>query len=374
MAGIDEALNLGVLENAVIDQLTGLNDPEVETVKEPLEEKVKTEKIEKQETKEELEAKKEAVLKVAEEIESKTSSEEEDGTEQAEDKETPADSVYPALAEFLKEKGIISSDDEIKTEEAFVDVMKKTIEEARYANLTEVQKQYLEAIESGVDAETAKSSVMDIKQLSTLKVSDLEANVELRHSLIREDLKAQGWNQSRIEKQITRLVESNDDLEEAVLAKTNIVSSINSRLESAKENFKKEEEAHKANFEKQVAALKDAVYSSDKVFGTFKVDKILQEKVYKSMTTPVEYEEDGKPLNALAKDRKDNPVDFEKRLYYAYTLTDGFNNLDKLVRKAENKAAKKLKEAVQNMDVIRTGSGMGLFTPPASDIPDIVDV
>ena len=373
MAGLDEQLDISMLDNAIIDQLGAVN-PKIE---EPIIKEVKTsDTVEVKEgvkeekkgiTKEEVDK----VVDVLTDIETETS--EEKDKSNAED--PPATSVYPALAEFLKERGVISSLDDvstIKTEDDFVKVVQDEIEASKYANLTDKQVMYMKAMEAGVNEELVQNTISIIDNLGAIEDKDIQEDAELRAELIREDLKAQGWEDVRISKQIERLVKSGDDVEEALHSKTNIVALHKENLElEQQEKVQAQKDAKQAELD-QLKKLKDEVYNMDNALGSIKVDGALKDKIYNAMTTVTETTKDGIPINALTADRLKDPVDFDKRLYSVYVLTNGFKDISSLQRKAENKAARNLREAVLNTGVEISSSGTGLFKPDLNDMPDIV--
>jgi len=378
MAGLEEELDISMLDNALIDSL-GVIDEGMEEETKPeikIPEVVETENITKEKVIEKKEVTKEDVDKVVdvlENIESKTSEEKDDsGTE-----DPPATSVYPALAEFLKERGVISSLDDvsgIKTEDDFVKVVQEEIEASKYANLTDKQVMYMKAMEAGMDEQLTRNTINTIENLGEISEKDIQDNKELRVELIREDLKTQGWEDARISKQIDRLVQSGDDIEEAFHSKANIVTRNKEQFEADQKQKVDAQEAAKQIELDQLKRLKDEVYGMNTAFGSVKVDGVLKDKIYNAITTATETTKEGVPVNALTADRLKDPVDFEKRLYTAYVLTNGFADMGNLQRKAENKAARRLREAVQSTGVEMSATGAGLFKPDLSNMPDIVGI
>jgi hypothetical protein len=110
----------------------------------------------------------------------------------------------------------------------------------------------------------------------------------------------------------------------------------------------------------------------DNFLGVVKIDGATKDKIYNAMVTAVD-EVEGVAINALVKDRMTDPIDFEKRLYAAYVITNGFKDLGRLQKAAESNAAKNLRQAVESSGVIRTGSGAGM-TNNTLEIPEIVSI
>lgn len=281
-----------------------------------------------------------------------------------ENTEPPASSVFPALAKYMKEKELVSlPTDEVKTEEDFVNLMIKEIEDTKYSGLTDNQKMYMQGIEAGIPDEQMRTNVDAISNLESITEEELKENKELRLELIRTDLVEQGWDEDRINKQIDRLVTANEDFDEAMHSRANINAKRKELIdEQTKDAQLAQQDAVKAQ-EEQLENLKASIYGTNTVLKSVNVDAALQNKVFKLITTPVGKMPDGQPVNALIKDRVENPIEFEKNLYYMYELTNGFKDLNRFVRKAENTAAKELRAAIEVDGTIISGSGAGLFKP-----------
>jgi len=290
-------------------------------------------------------------------------------------KSKDTNSVYPALASFLKEKGIIDTVDEINDEESFVSAITKTIEAGKYSTLNQNQLLYLKSLEAGIPEEESKVLVSSMDSVSRIDAKMLTDTPDLAERIIAEDLKSQGWDEARINKQIERLRKTDELVSEGLTAKDNIIERSKQDIEDAKA----QKIALKAEREKketqQLLKLKDSVFSYDKALSAVKVDDRLKNQVYEAMTKPVGVTDSGAPLNTLLKDRQDDPVDFEKRMYYAYVLTNGFRDISRLQRRAESSAARKLKDVVSGLSLDMSGSS---YSPADHDenikIPDIVNV
>jgi len=371
MAGME--LDLSMLNAEVIEKATTV-DPVIKTA----EKEVVIETI--SETKTEGEVKEEINPELIEEVLDNVSKIEEESapevktTEEGEGSEDiPAESVYSTLAEFLKERGILSASDGIKDEDSFVDAIKTTIESTKYEGLTKAQKAYQESIEAGIDEQNAALIANTIKDVGSVTEKSLIDNEELTVALITEDLKSQGWEHERIAKHVNRIRASKELVEEALISRDNIEQRTNKYIEDNKLASKQATEQRVNQEKEQMQKLKETIYSHEKALGSVKVDDNLRNSVYSAMTTPVDYLKDGTPVNAMLKDRMDNPVDFETRLYYAYALTNGFKDISRLQRRAENAAAKKLKAAVQGLSIDMGSKGSGMV-PSTSNVPEIVEL
>lgn len=299
---------------------------------------------------------------------------EEDGEDK--NKSKTSDAVYPALAAFLREKGIIEGEDPIEDEEAFVSAISKTIEAGKYSNLSPDQLLYLKALEAGIPNEEAKVVVTNMNSMAKVDAKFLTENPTLAEEFIVEDLKAQGWDATRITKQLERLRKTDEVLSEGLTAKDNIIARNTAALEDRRKEIIDEEQARSKKAVEQLIKLKDSVFTMDKALSVVKVDEQLKNQIYEAMTKPVAYTTDNQPLNILTKDRSDNPVDFENRMYTAYVLTNGFRDISRLQRRAETNAAKKLKDVVSglNLNMNSVGTSMQDSHEDGVKVPDIVSV
>lgn len=292
--------------------------------------------------------------------------------------ESPADSeeVFKPLAEFLKEQGFFSDLElEIKNENDLAEAFKQEIKKNEYADLNESQIEYLEALRNGIPDQVIQGH-QKTQQVFENITDDLLEDEEVRKQVIIEDRIASGWSRERAEKDYKRIYDNGDSLDEAKLSRDNLKVLEQQEFEKAVQQEKQNKVEAEKQAKKQLEDLKTSVFKEDNLFGTFKVNEGLKQKVHDSMTKVVDYTPDGLPLNKLMKHRLDNPIEFEKNLYYIYELTDGFRNIDKLTAKATTSAAKKLSDAVQKSTYIRSSGGI---TPVdnneySSPIVEIVDI
>ena len=289
------------------------------------------------------------------------------------EEEDTENNVYPTLANYLKEKGILEEDTEIKDEKSFVDAINKTIETNKYSNLTERQRTYLEAMEAGIDENSVKDMLSTTSKINSVTEELLKNNPKLATNLITEDLIAQGWDEDKVAKQIERLIKTEELTSEGLTAKASILNREVSKIEGMKTAAVDAKKAREAVEKQQLVELKDAVFGETKALTSITVDDRLRNDVYEAMTKPVAYTKEGQAMNALTKARAEDPIAFEKDLYYAWVITNGFKDLSRQQRRADTSAARKLKAAVQGLSIGMDNQGGGMHTPDA-DMPDIVDV
>ena len=124
----------------------------------------------------------------------------------------------------------------------------------------------------------------------------------------------------------------------------------NKLVKEAKEQEQKASE--EAN--KKVQELKNSILSDDKVFGEVQVDKATRQKVIDNISKPVyKDQKTGISYTALQQYQREHSVDFLKNVGLIFTLTDGFKNLDGLVK---NKVRKEVKKGLKELENVISGS------------------
>lgn len=303
------------------------------------------------------------------------------GKESTSSKETgasPKTNFYSSIASALKEEGILSDlDDEtlskIESPEDFAEAMEAQVK----AQLDERQKRIDEALQVGIEPDEVRKYEGTISYLNTITedaiIDESAEGEKLRKQLIFQDFLNRGFSKERAQRETQKSISSGSDVEDAKEA-----------LASNKEYFKQEydniiaeareaEEAKKARLKKEAADLKKAILEDKEVFEGLELDKTTREKVYNSISKPVYRDpETGEYLTAVQKYERDNRPDFLKKLGVLFTLTDGFTNLDKLVKPTAKKQVRKsLRELEHTINTTRRNADGSLnFMSGVSDDPE----
>lgn len=303
------------------------------------------------------------------------------GKESTSSKETgasPKTNFYSSIASALKEEGILSDlDDEtlskIESPEDFAEAMEAQLK----AQLNERQKRIDEALQVGIEPDEVRKYEGTISYLNTITedaiIDESAEGEKLRKQLIFQDFLNRGFSKERAQRETQKSISSGSDVEDAKEA-----------LASNKEYFKQEydniiaeareaEEAEKARLKKEAADLKKAILEDKEVFEGLELDKTTREKVYNSISKPVYRDpETGEYLTAVQKYERDNRPDFLKKLGVLFTLTDGFTNLDKLVKPTAKKQVRKsLRELEHTINTTRRNTDGSLnFMSGVSDDPE----
>lgn len=302
----------------------------------------------------------------------------EDTTSKEETGTSPKTNFYSSIASALKEEGILSALDEealnkIKTPEDFAEAMESELK----AKLDEKQKRIDEALQVGVEPDEVRKYEGTINYLNTItedSISDESANGEkLRKQLIFQDFLNRGFSKERAQRETQKSFNSGSDIEDAKEALASNKEYFQQEYEELIAEAKAEEEAEKAKIKKEAEELKKSILEEKEIFKGLELDKTTREKVYNSISKPVYKDpETGQYLTAIQKYERDNRQDFLKKIGLLFTMTDGFTNLDKLVKPTATKQVKKsLRELEHTINTTRRNTDGSLsFISGVSDDPE----
>jgi len=291
------------------------------------------------------------------------------------------DNVFKTFATFLAERGLLNiKDTDIETvqdDDAFAELMRDQIRQNELSDLNDNQRKYLEALRIGIPDEVIHDHLVASKAYEELTDEVIRSNQGVRKDLIIEGFKAQGFDENYALKQYQRVSDSNDDVEEAIMFRDKLKQLQDQTYEATINQKKQAEENEQKNILQQAEDLKKAVYSTEKLFNDYAVTKTMQDKVHHLMTKAVVTLDNGIPVNALQKHQLENPIEFQKNLYFVYLLTNGFEDMNALVNRASTKAVNSFKAKLQKTNFIGTSQSNPTFNdetvPPPPIITDIID-
>ena len=311
-------------------------------------------------------------------------SEEEDDKEKEDTKSnkdngaSPKNNFYSSIAKALKEEGIFPDlDDEeadnIKAPEDFAEAIEKQIQ----AKFDERQKRIDDALNVGIEPSEIKRFENTLNYLNSLQDSALsdesDKGEKLRQQLIYQDFINRGYSKERAQREVQKSFNSGTDIEDAKEAlasnKEFFQNEYDNLIKEAQEEEKKEIQERKEQAEK----LKKSILEDSKVFGELQIDKATRQKVFDNISKPVYKDpETGMLFTAIQKYEMDNKNEFLKNVGLLFTLTDGFKNLDGLikgkVRKEVKKGLRELEHTLNNTS--RTSDGNLKFASGVEDDPE----
>ena len=291
---------------------------------------------------------------------------------------SPKTNFYSSIASALKEDGIFQNLDndkakEIKDAESFAQAIRDEVS----AQFDERQKRIDEALNAGIEPSEVQKYERTLNYLDSIKdehISDeSEQGEQLRRQLIYNDFINRGYSKERAQREVKKSFDAGTDIEDAKESLKSNKEFFKSSYDSIVEEAKKEEEKEIEERKKDAETLKKNILEEEKVFGELQIDKATRQKVFDNVSKPVYKDpETGELFTALQKYEMDNRLDFLKNVGLIYTLTDGFKNLDGLikgkVKKEVGTGLRELETTINN--TARTADGNLKFATGVDEDPE----
>ena len=308
------------------------------------------------------------------------------GKENTEEKEdttpkgngTSPKNFYSSIAKALKEEGIFPDleDDsltKVKDPEDFRDLIDQQIK----AGLDERQKRIDEALNAGVEPTEIRKYENTINFLDSIKeenISDEDDKGEkLRKDLIYQDFINRGYSKERAAREVQKSFNAGTDIDDAKEALKSNIDFFKDKYDELVNDAKSEAEQEERERKEQAEKLKSSILNDKEVFGDLSVDKSTRQKIYDNIAKPVYKDpETGEYFTAIQKYEMENRTDFLKNIGLLFTLTNGFKNLDGLVKGKVKKEVKKgLRELEHTLNnTARTSDGNLKFVSGVDEDPE----
>ena len=288
--------------------------------------------------------------------------------------------LYKVLAEQLKSEGLFdeddfASDDDFEFDgspESFKYLMERRdfkrglkIFEEVVSEMPAKMKAQFQLFMDGLDEDSATDIGGKIVDYSNVTREDLESNPAKAEQLYRELLKSRGFSNEKISKYVERARDLDELADEGLEAAQTLNQDVQKQIE-----VKKQEEQYTAQKRQQEAgqrlqALKAAIVNTPEIFKGVGLTDQMKDKLYKSMTETVAYDENKQPLNKVAALSRKNPDAFRMQLHYLTELglfnTDERGNLKpdltKLMRLAETKVSRSIDDRLRKA-AFKSGSNL----------------
>lgn len=291
---------------------------------------------------------------------------------------SPKTNFYSSIASALKEDGIFQNLDndkakEIKDAESFAQAMRDEVT----AQLDERQKRIDEALDAGIEPSEIQKYERTLNYLDSIKDENIsdesEQGEQLRRQLIYNDFINRGYSKERAQREVKKSFDAGTDIEDAKESLKSNKEFFKNSYDSIVEEAKKAEEKEIEERKKDAETLKKNILEEENVFGEIQIDKATRQKVFDNVSKPVYKDpETGELFTALQKYEMDNRLDFLKNVGLIYTLTDGFKNLDGLikgkVKKEVRKGLRELETTINN--TARTSDGNLKFATGVDEDPE----
>ena len=308
------------------------------------------------------------------------------GKENTEEKEdttpkgdgTSPKNFYSSIAKALKEEGIFPDlDDEglskVKDPEDFRDLIDQQIK----AGLNERQKRIDEALNAGVEPIEIRKYENTINFLDSIKEENIsdegDKGEKLRKDLIYQDFINRGYSKERAAREVQKSFNAGTDIDDAKEALKSNIDFFKDKYDELVNEAKSEAEQEEKERTEQAEKLKSSILNDKDVFGDLSIDKSTRQKIYDNIAKPVYKDpETGEYFTAIQKYEMENRADFLKNIGLLFTLTDGFKNLDGLVKGKVKKEVKKgLRELEHTLNnTARTSDGNLKFVSGVDEDPE----
>lgn len=308
------------------------------------------------------------------------------GKENTEEKEdttpkgdgTSPKNFYSSIAKALKEEGIFPDlDDEglskVKDPEDFRDLIDQQIK----AGLDERQKRIDEALNAGVEPTEIRKYENTINFLDSIKEENIsdegDKGEKLRKDLIYQDFINRGYSKERAAREVQKSFNAGTDIDDAKEALKSNIDFFKDKYDELVNEAKSEAEQEEKERKEQDEKLKSSILNDKDVFGDLSIDKSTRQKIYDNIAKPVYKDpETGEYFTAIQKYEMENRTDFLKNIGLLFTLTDGFKNLDGLVKgKVKKEVRKGLRELEHTLNnTARTSDGNLKFVSGVDEDPE----
>ena len=308
------------------------------------------------------------------------------GKENTEEKEdttpkgdgTSPKNFYSSIAKALKEEGIFPDLDDdglskVKDPEDFRDLIDQQIK----AGLDERQKRIDEALNAGVEPTEIRRYENTMSFLDSIKEENIsdegDKGEKLRKDLIYQDFINRGYSKERAAREVQKSFNAGTDIDDAKEALKSNIDFFRDKYDELVNDAKSEAEQEERERKEQAEKLKSSILNDKDVFGDLSVDESTRKKIYDNIAKPVYKDpETGEYFTAIQKYEMENRTDFLKNIGLLFTLTDGFKNLDGLVKGKVKKEVKKgLRELEHTLNnTARTSDGNLKFVSGVDEDPE----
>lgn len=285
---------------------------------------------------------------------------------------------YSSIAKALKEEGIFpdlddNSYSQVKNPEDFRALVEQQIQQG----LDERQKRIDAALNANLEPDVIKQYESTVNYLDNISEDNITAEdaegENLRKQLIYQDYINRGFNKERALRETQKSLDNGTDVDDAKEAlKSNKDFFIN-KYNKLVEDAEKEQELEQKEKQKQAEDLKNSILNDKEIFGELVIDKTTRQKIYDNIAKPIyKDKETGQFYTALQKYEKENKTDFLKNLSLIFTLTNGFKDMNGLIKgKVKREVKKGLRELENTLNnTARTSDGSLKFTSGVDEDPE----
>ena len=287
-----------------------------------------------------------------------TEEQEEDTQESPSSQETKDSSPFTPFAKLLVEEGAtpnLNLEQFDGTPQGLIKAIQDEIEYnvSMYKESLDPRVKWLQDnVDEGVALEDLLAIDKQRTTLNSINEETLATDENLQKQIVREYLKeTTKFNDALINKQIERLEATGDLTDEAKgyfneLKQLNVV-----KEQQAVQQAKLQHQEFQKQQEKVLSDFKETLEKTEEIIPGIKLNRIIKDQIFKTLTTPVAQDPNtGAPINAIAKSRAEDPINFEKNLAYVWLATKGFKDFSILGSAGKKSAMADFENALKKSD------------------------
>lgn len=284
--------------------------------------------------------------------EEKDNQENEEDTKSDKDGTSPKSNFYSSIAKALADESIFPDLDEetiesIKTPEDFAEAVEKQVQ----AKLDERQRRIDAALSADVEPDEVRKFEQTLDYLDSIQEDSIKDESDkgetLRKQLIYQDFINRGYSKERATREVKKSFDAGTDIEDAKEALEGNREYFNEKYQDLIKEAQEQAKAEQKKLKEEATELRKSLLEDKEVFAGIQLDKATRQKAYEAVTKPIAKDDDGEYLTAIQKYERDNPVEFRKKLAVLFTMTDGFKDIDKLVK---GKVRKEVKSSIRELE------------------------
>lgn len=297
--------------------------------------------------------------------------EDEEADDDSDDTSSPP--LYKSLASYLQTEGVLTSVDSSKLEKVetiqdLADLIAEEVKAKELIDLTDLQKQAVEAFRAGIDIETFQKQKTVENNLDSITEDIINSDQELRSQLIYQDFINQGFSEQKAQRLTDRSVAADDDIEDAKEALENIKKGVKEKFEEEQKFKLTQKQKEQDEYATSQKLIEKTILETEEPLKGIKLNQTARKQILTTMMNPVgKNPNTGIDENQLMKDQRENK-DFSQRLYTVYTLSKGFKDFSYFGKTERSKEIKNIEKALKNnQHVLQGGDPSFLDDPNASD-------
>lgn len=287
-----------------------------------------------------------------------TEEQEEDNGGKPSSQETKDSSPFTPFAKLLVEEGAtpnLNLEEFDGTPQGLIKAIQQEIEynTNMYKESLDPRVKWLQDnIDEGVAFEDLLAIDKQRMSLNFITEDTLSTDENVQKQIVKEYLKeTTKFSDSLIDKQIERL-EITGELTDEAKGYFEELKQINAAKEQqAVEQAKVRQQEFRQQQEKILNDFKETLEKTEEIIPGIKLNRNIKDQIFKTLTTPVTQDPNtGAPLNAIAKARLEDPINFEKNLAYVWLATKGFKDFSTLNSAGKKTAMKEFESALNKGD------------------------